>query len=126
MKETYELSVQLPFGDFAMVEWEMTEEEYEEFLEYCCDENIWDEDQFQDLLSAAAVAAANYIVGFYCETDDAEEYIDEHSCTPEKLMEHLDISEEYLDDFMNGDGNYKREMIMEMLWEHQAFYMEEG
>ena len=90
MKETYELAVQLPFDDYAGIDWEMTEEEYEEFLEHCNDYSIWDEEKYQDLLSAAATAAADYIVRNYCEADDADKYESEGYCTPARLMDHLD------------------------------------
>ena len=126
MKDNYEISVQLPFGDYAMVEWEMTEEEYDAFLEFCGDEGIWDEDQYQDLLSAASVAAANYIVGFYCETEEAAKFVDSASCTPQKLLEYLGEDEESIADFMEGDGQYMREEISALLFDNQAFYLDEG
>lgn len=123
MKETFEIAVQLPFDDYAVLQYEMTEEEYDAFLEYCDDESIWDEDQYEGLLSAAA---AEYIVGFYCETEDAHKVIDENSCTLEKLMEYLDEDEDYIAEVMAGDGRYKREIVIELLYENQAFTLGEA
>ena len=125
MKETYELAVQLPFDDYAGIDWEMTEEEYEEFLEYCNDYSIWDEEKYQDLLSAAATAAADYIVRNYCEADDADKYESEGYCTPARLMDHLDKTDDYWEDFKNSDGQRKRELLTELLWENRAFYINE-
>ena len=125
MKETYELAVQLPFDDYAGIDWEMTEEEYEEFLEYCNDYSIWDEEKYQDLLSAAATAAADYIVRNYCEADDADKYESEGYCTPARLMDYLDKTDDYWEDFINSDGQRKRELLTELLWENRAFYINE-
>ncbi len=125
MKETYELAVQLPFDDYAGIDWEMTEEEYEEFLEYCNNYSIWDEEKYHDLLSAAATAAADYIVRNYCEADDADKYERDGYCTPARLMDYLDKTDDYWEDFINSDGQRKRELLTELLWENRAFYINE-
>ena len=125
MKEIYELSVQLPFDDYAILEWEMTEEEYDAFLEYCGDSGIWDEPQYEEMLSAASVAAANYIVGYHCETERDRFYV-MPSYSLDELLMHLGESEENIADFLDGDGQYKREVLSELLFSEQAFYMDEG
>ena len=125
MKEIYELSVQLPFDDYAVLEWEMTEEEYDAFLEYCGDSGIWDEPQYEEMLSAASVAAANYIVGYHCETERDRFYV-MPSYSLDTLLAHLGESEENIADFLDGDGQYKREVLSELLFSEQAFYMDEG
>ena len=125
MKEIYELSVQLPFDDYAILEWEMTEEEYDAFLEYCGDSGIWDEPQYEEMLSAASVAAANYIVGYHCETERDRFYV-MPSYSLDALLMHLGESEENIADFVDGDGQYKREVLSELLFSEQAFYMDEG
>lgn len=125
MKEIYELSVQLPFDDYAILEWEMTEEEYDEFLEYCGDNGIWDEPQYQEMLSAASVSAANYIVGYHCETARDRFYV-MPSYSLDTLLKHLGESEESIADFWDGDGQYRREVLAELLFANQAFCMDEG
>ena len=125
MKEIYELSIQLPFDDYGSLEWEMTEEEYDEFLEYCGDDSIWDEPQYQEMLSVASVSAANYIVGYHCETDRDRHYI-MPSYSLDTLLKHLGESEESIADFLDGDGQYRREVLAELLFANQAFCMDEG
>lgn len=126
MKEIYELSVQLPFDDYAILEWEMTEEEYDAFLEFCGDNDIWDEPQYEEMLSAAASAAANYLVGYHCESDPNDRFHHAPSFTLDTLMKHLGEDEESIADFWDGDGQYRREILAELLFENQAFYMDEG
>lgn len=131
MKETYSFSINLPFGDMAEFDYEMTEEEYDEFLEFCNNYSIWEEEQFEMLLSAAATAAADYIVGFYCEDPDAADVIDDYSCTVEKLMEYLyeyddEAKAKAIAEVFAGDGQDKRDRIVELLEEQQAFTLSDG
>ena len=122
MKETYSISINLPFGDIAEFDYEMTEEEYDEFLEYNGEYSIWEEEQFEPLLSAACVAAAKYIVNYYCDTEDP--IIDEQSCTPAKLLEHLDIDEDDAEEILNSDSSTKIDEICDLLWNYEEFTVE--
>lgn len=121
MNREYELSADLPFGDFAIFNYMLTEEEFNELSELFTDESIWDEDRYEELLSAAATAAANYIVSSYCEGKVATDTITSWSCTLERLMEYLNQDSVYIAEVVASDNQRKREIIAELLYEHQAF-----
>lgn len=123
MKQIHNFQIQLPFDDYACVEYKMAEEEYVMFLDYCDDGAIWHESRFDFLMSAACLAAAKYIVAY--EDSKAEELFD-FSCTPKRLLAYFELDGEYIEEILNSSKTYKIETIQELLWEHEAFTLSEG
>ena len=123
MKELFNFQIQLPFDDYACFEYEMTEEEFDDALAYCDDNGIWHESKFDNMMSAACLAAARYIVAY--EDFDEKDLFD-FSCTPKKLLEYLDIDEDYISEILSESKTYRIEAIQELLWEHEAFSLSEG